>query len=130
MLFQWEKYLELARVLAGDQKEEKLRSAISRAYYYAFHMSQSFSESQGTTINRNTVRNSVHMEVIKFLKEFGRKHSNQRIQKAGQTLGKLKDKRDSADYDDVFEKNDLEASTQFALVMAENIMKDLQSYIP
>ncbi|MFL5800989.1 MAG: hypothetical protein ACJ8CR_04530 [Roseiflexaceae bacterium] len=42
MSFQWSRYLDLARELAGklvtvEGQEAKLRSSISRAYYAVFH---------------------------------------------------------------------------------------------
>ena len=91
--FDWSKYLELAAELAKDDTDEaKLRTAISRAYYAAFHAAR---EDAMRRLQQKAPRFQTHRWTINFYAK-----SNRRIdRKIGRKLKRLKKSREMADYD-------------------------------
>lgn len=53
-LFDWTKYLSLAKDLSTSSEEAVLRSAISRAYYAAFNQAKDYCVSKGIYVARST----------------------------------------------------------------------------
>jgi len=105
MPFDWNEFYKLAGLLAEDlcletldspSREAKLRSSISRAYYY------SFCEVRNYLLAKRKIKiedSRSHEKVINFLL-----NSNDKKEwKIGQYLFELREKRNDADY-----KNDLE----------------------
>lgn len=92
--FDWSQYLVLAKDLSARSDEAALRSAISRAYYAAYHHAKRFCASKSISITTSG-GNSDHYDLWET---FGRR--------AGKTFAKvhtvgtrLKRKRGNADYD-------------------------------
>ena len=52
--FEWRDYLELARRLSANKDEASLRSAVSRAYYYVYHLALARAESDGYNPTRES----------------------------------------------------------------------------
>ena len=99
MAFDWIAYLWLAKELVGQAtipsgEEAKLRAAISRAYYAAFHSARMYMRRQGAPTP--AVRTyTAHEAVIHWFED-----QPQRQYKAvGARLRRLKDERVAADYE-------------------------------
>ena len=94
MTFDWTAFLTLAKKLnevnsTSETAEEYRRSAVSRAYYYAYHKTKLYIESQGVDIPKR----NPHASLISLL------HNNfahAGIKIASQ-LARLKDYRNQAD---------------------------------
>ncbi|NQU04588.1 MAG: HEPN domain-containing protein [Calditrichaeota bacterium] len=122
MSFDWEEYKTLAEHLHNNPDEEiedaYYRTAISRAYYAAFHITlhKMMKKYRFTSLTSNA-----HVRLLNFLKE--KKSDNPVIGKAWKNLKRLKDQRQSADYDDEydFEYQDLPRSSYIAIAHCENV---------
>jgi len=89
--FDWTGYLDLAESLAGLAGDEAAqRSAISRAYYAAFHRGRDFLDRKTPTVPRD---GSAHVEVRNRLAVDSRG--------VAQDLRRLHGWRKNADYDDI-----------------------------
>jgi hypothetical protein len=112
MYFNWVEYLLLAKEMASPSlglsishyranPESKERSAISRAYYAAFIMMRNYlstsDENFLRSLNSNGRRIS-HEQVICYLE----KSSDRKLKSLGEDLRTLRNKRNQADYDNVF----------------------------
>jgi uncharacterized protein (UPF0332 family) len=86
-------YLELAKKLAAIDDEASMRSAVSRAYYAAFHKAKLFAKNDGSG-TRFSGGVDIHKEVVDFLKE----HTNQSIQSLSSKLDRLRKDRNACDY--------------------------------
>lgn len=100
MSFAWTQFLDLARALEKDppdgQKEAYYRSAISRAYYAAFHSAREYLELKGL-LQPN--QQNVHEEVrwlFATSSELGARNLPARI---AEDLGRLRRDRNNADYE-------------------------------
>ena len=114
MSFDWDDYLRLAERLAEDasktgEEEAHLRSAVSRAYYAAFHKAEAHLrnvENDAKLIQRFRGNNKIIDEetggnIHKYVrKQFQRDMNVVRLQIAS-NLQNLLDDRNIADYDDV-----------------------------
>lgn len=89
-LFDWTKYLSLAKDLSASSEEAVLRSAISRAYYAAFNQAKDYCVSQGIYVERST---DSHVVVWNAFLSLGRHLRG--VQKNGDLL---RAKRVLADY--------------------------------
>ena len=89
MAFDWQEYMTLAGRLANGEAEQ--RSAVSRAYYAAFHTIKRYLIE--TTSIQLTQEGKDHQLVIKGLRTEG--YSTQ-----SQLLLVLRDRRNECDYDD------------------------------
>lgn len=123
MSFNWSEYLQLARQLAGKaaisaDREARLRSAISRAYYAAFIEARNYlRDGKGYSIpGKNT-----HRYIIQTFKN----DANLDYQKIGQNLERLRVRRNQADYDDTF--SNLPNITTRSLKLAAKTIAKLQS---
>ncbi|MEK7092828.1 MAG: hypothetical protein AAB907_04345 [Patescibacteria group bacterium] len=66
-MFPYDGYLALAKKLASDKDEARLRSAVSRAYYACFHLVKGYAEKLTRTTFAPDAR--VHKEIIDFLNQ-------------------------------------------------------------
>lgn len=89
-------FISLAIRLSSSQREADLRSAVSRAYYGAFHVACEFLENCGIQLSGKDLYGAeVHKKVRFCLRESG----DFDAAKAREKLGSLRDKRNQADYD-------------------------------
>jgi len=115
--FDWIEYLNLAKEIAADTtlqstEEAKLRCAISRAYYAAFHNAVKVVFPQGPPEIAG-----IHGELTRELKS-----SDDRVRRQlGVDLDRLKGRRHKADYQANIPGN-LTALTEDALIEAEDII--------
>ncbi len=93
MAFDWADYLTLAKELATRDDEAAQRSAMSRAYYAAFHSARSFLRQEGVSISNPGL--GEHKSVWDA---FQNSRDDQRIQ-IGQRGERLRLFRNRADYD-------------------------------
>jgi uncharacterized protein (UPF0332 family) len=121
MPFVWRDYWVLANAVAIDQLpsgrlEAKRRTAISRAYYAAFHAAKAvvpWTELSGTGED--------HRIVSEWLRNNG---TDQGLVQAGRDLERLRVLRNRADYDAVFgsgRAEELREATEIALQWSEAI---------
>jgi uncharacterized protein (UPF0332 family) len=115
-VFRWEDFLDLAHELASRPGEEgALRTAISRAYYAAFHTGRSHLAQAGVGIDRT-----------------GRAHQRVRDELGArdllleQFLFRLHDWRKQADYDDEC-TFDLEETAADAVALAQVTIERIRS---
>jgi uncharacterized protein (UPF0332 family) len=94
MSFEWLDYLGLARTLAGDAGEACHRSAISRAYYAAFHVARRYVSRTQPDFSPKKAGED-HFHVWDRLK----KSVKRQERAAGITGKKLHDARVRADYE-------------------------------
>jgi len=125
MSFNWSDYLTLAKSLAKQESDPLLsdeaykRTAISRAYYAAFHSALNFaSSSEGFS---PTGRGEDHIRLIRHFQ----KSTDRPGQSIGANLNRLRDNRRRADYDNIVRK--LDKLTRKALRTADNILFTLSS---
>lgn len=122
MSFNWSEYLDVARELASvatTNKEARLRSAISRAYYAAFINARNYlRDKEGLLIPRTS---DAHRYVsVQF------EHSPDIVrQSLGENLLRLRNFRRQADYVDTFPG--LNGITQTALKLSEETISILNS---
>ena len=124
-MFNWNRYLMLAKRLAASEDEADLRTAISRAYYAAFHIAIEYCLTVRVRIPYAVVRDgksdtSYHSRVIGAL----RSHANLHVREAGERLVFLRRWRNSADYRLPFDGN-VRAVAHQAIVSAESMIDDL-----
>ena len=93
--FTWSDYLSLATRLARDADEASLRSAISRAYYFVYHLGLTRAESNAYRARRGEATHSQLWRVYSGSPEPD-------CQRLATIAGRLKEKRERADYKDVF----------------------------
>jgi uncharacterized protein (UPF0332 family) len=115
--FNWIEYLNLAKEIAtnnalGSTQESKLRCAISRAYYAAFHKALTVVYPEGPPEIAG-----IHGELTRELKS----SDDRRRRQLGIDLDRLKGNRHRADYRSIIEGN-LEALAENALIAAEEII--------
>lgn len=122
MAFDWGGYLRLGRTLSndcatdgdGNSKEAKRRSAISRAYYSAFHVAKKYLD------ERYGIKTGTHGFVWATLQE---RERNEDEKDAGRDGDRLYRVRRRADYEDIYK--DPEKDTKLALEQARNICQKL-----
>lgn len=85
-------FLPLARKLAADPSEAAWRSALSRAYYAAFHVARELLESMGFAVPK---ADAAHKHMAWRLGNCG----DAQVEDVGQKLDILRGERNSADYD-------------------------------
>lgn len=117
-MFDWSAYLELARELGQEPREQCGRTAISRAYYAAFHHAKSFVE-RSTNV-RMASDGRAHQDVPDELRRMRPAYPN-----AANKLQELKRLRTWADYQSGSKLN-LPQEVEKALAYAERIIDSLQ----
>jgi len=129
MRFEWSEYLNLAQELAATNsdssanREAKLRSAISRAYYSTFCLARNYLrdlEKDPTLFRKNRDINE-HQYVAKEFIYHPTQMKN--MVKIGENLSKLRELRNNADFEDTMCNLPTQART--ALMLAENIISAL-----
>jgi uncharacterized protein (UPF0332 family) len=115
-MFQWNNYLSIAKEMSKKDEEEFKRSAISRAYYSAFHEARSYLEGKGLSYKS---RDNVHSYVWNSFAKFS--GDARKISTKGD---RLKYKRQQADYEN--EISGLNSLTNAAIQDAEFINQALQ----
>ena len=125
MSFDWSDYLKLAETLVNDKtlpfsEEAASRCAISRAYYAAFCLSRDF-------INTNKEMKlpggpSDHQLVAGHFKSTGSSNSNR--YNIGKWLVRLRDSRNSADYEAVV--GDPAKLAQTSVILAQQLIEELK----
>src|SRR3989338_5973911 len=86
-------YLKLAKKLAVINDEASMRSAVSRAYYAAFHKAKLFAENDGIGAKFSSDAKA-HREVVEFLK----KHADLGKRLLSPKLNRLRINRNTCDY--------------------------------
>ena len=119
-MFDWIEFLNLARELSEETalhsaQEAKLRSAISRAYYAAFHKAKT------TILPTRGAGFGSHQEIIDILQE----SDDPARRQLGVDLARLKGNRKKADYDDVVAN--LSALTEDSLLGAQELIDGFAS---
>lgn len=122
MSFDWNEYLLLAKELSGNDslkgnKEAKLRSAISRAYYSA--IIQARTKICELNEEKYPHRNTHGWTIKRYLSQM-----NPLAKSIGDRLKRLKKRREKADYEDYI-KN-LEAELTSALIESEKLIRDIK----
>jgi uncharacterized protein (UPF0332 family) len=84
-------FLVLAIKLSASSGEAERRSAVSRAYYGAFHWGHGVVDSCGVTLSKEAV---AHKEIARCLQHCG----NCDVEAAGRELDSLRSERNAADY--------------------------------
>jgi len=125
MSFDWADFLTLADALVRDPnspgpEEASLRSAISRAYYAAFHVARNLGRDRGEFTLTETGRD--HW----LVKHHFMSSSDRTRQKIGLDLDRLYDYRTSADYDDVLAGRPISLA-QSSVAVARNVLNTLHS---
>ncbi len=119
--FRWSSYLDLARELSErpNASEASLRSAISRAYYAAFHAARRVLLAKGVQIpDHGDAHGRIWHEC--------RSRQGRELRPVGIKGRALRDDRDSADYEDSFH-GDIEEATRYALINAEWIVRQTEA---
>jgi uncharacterized protein (UPF0332 family) len=111
-------FLSLAQTLSGQATEACWRSAISRAYYAAFHVARVLLRDLGFRIPR---ADQAHAYLWLRLSNCG----EPQIQVAGQRLRDLRSERNRADYD--IETPLLQAAAAVQIRIAEDLIQFLDS---
>ncbi|MEG4959247.1 MULTISPECIES: HEPN domain-containing protein [unclassified Microcoleus] len=131
MRFDWSEYLNLAQELSATNsdssanREAKLRSAISRAYYSTFCLARNYLrdiEKDPRLFRKNRDINE-HKYVADEFIYHPTKMKN--MVKIGENLSRLRELRNKADYDDTM--FNLQREARNALVLAENIISALSN---
>lgn len=131
MRFDWSEYFNLAQDLAATNsdrsanKEAKLRSAISRAYYSTFCLARNYLrdiEKDPRLFRKNRDINEHQYLAQEFIY-----HPNKmkNMVKIGENLSTLRGMRNKADYEDTMFNLPKEAKT--ALMLAQNIISALSN---
>jgi uncharacterized protein (UPF0332 family) len=95
--FDWSQYFRLADELARRPEESALRSALSRAYYYVYHLALQRSQANGFIIVSGE---ATHKQLWRNFN--GSPEPDCR--KLAEIAGRLKEKRERADYDDNYKR--------------------------
>ena len=96
--FDWEEYIECADLLLeaplqGLSNEAQWRVAVSRAYYGAFCLARNVLQNEGKKIPETA---EAHRAVVRILN----RSSDRKRQQAGNWLKRLRQKRNTVDYND------------------------------
>ena len=112
-------FLRVANNLAKSDKAAELRSAVSRAYYAAFHVARKLLIDMGFEISKGP---GAHGDVCKYLGNAG----NPSVEHAGSNIGDLKGWRNQADYDLDLVEHENSGSVQKIDLITEQIIEDLE----
>jgi len=94
-MFDWWEYWKLAQDLAATGEEARTRTAVSRAYYAAYHRVRSWAESHGfqTSLDPGV---GVHGQLWRWMAS----HADPDANEVAEMGWKLRDQRTMCDYDD------------------------------
>lgn len=121
MSFNWSAYLQLATQLSGSPNEAEKRTAISRAYYYAFHVANDFLRANKVALNPKLAGHERVWAV--YIKS-----SRPECVKIGTDGNRLRVARRDADY--VPNKSPSPLLVQRSIQDAQNIAHDVPLYLP
>ncbi len=93
--FDWSAYLTLAEELAIRADEASLRSALSRAYYYVYHLALKRAQTNGF---KAVPGEGTHIQLWRLFSQ----SPESACKHLAQIAGRLKEKRERADYELVF----------------------------
>lgn len=121
MAFSWGKFLALAHELSSRGDEASLRTAASRAYYFAYHLAEPIAKASPKWAAARSSCRGYHQAVWKVLSEDARAEA----QEAGDEGEDLRELRTRADYEKLatLAKSEVEA----AIKAAERIETRLRS---
>lgn len=115
-------FITLAIKLSNSRGEAELRSAVSRAYYGAFHLAREFVEDCGVHLPRKEMYAAeVHAKV-----RFCLNQGNEDAAHAANRLGSLRDSRNRADYDLKMDRFSNSSNARRAVGIAQEIVDALQ----
>lgn len=122
MSFEWEHYLHLAQRLAQEDDEASQRSAISRAYYAAFHTARKYVEKAHpeVSLRQHGVEHGAIWDHLKL--------GSSREPVIGQQGDRLRQARVKADYRIVGLR--FPQDTKLAIEQARLIIQTLGSMVP
>jgi|SRR5580704_15724645 uncharacterized protein (UPF0332 family) len=126
--FTWHDYLRFSESVASSSDEATLRSAISRAYYAAFHAGRDLCRELEIAVDAKPIDpgerdHSVHARVARALVA----HKHPRLRHAGEVLDALRKLRNDADYRLSFD-GDVKAAANKAVRDAHRVLGDLDLY--
>ena len=110
MIFDWDKFRELAEKLRQDETEAAKRTAVSRIYYAVYHRAKTYLENEGFQFRQFE---SSHRQIWDEFKDKGRTFTA-----IGNTGDRLRANRIKADYIEEIENIDFLVKRSFEL--AEN----------
>lgn len=119
--FDWSEYQKLAQELVSQSGESYLRTAISRAYYYVYHLARE------RLIKNHFEKSYTHREVWNSFNG----SNDLRCRKLFEIAKRLKEKRESADYKSSYPhiEKDAPAMVAFAAQFAIDLSQ-LDSDLP
>ena len=112
-------FLRVANDLAQSNKAAELRSAVSRAYYAAFHVARKLLVDMGFEISKGS---GAHGDVCKYLGNAG----NPAVEHAGNNIGALKGWRNQADYELNSVEHENSSRVKKIVSITEQIIEDLE----
>jgi hypothetical protein len=103
MSFDWKEYFTLAQFIVNQKRDDfsqetALRCAVSRSYYAAFCYARNYARDKfgyDPSYDRDD-----HFLLRDYFKELGEKSNNLNLLEVASCLDKLRQKRNSCDYDD------------------------------
>jgi uncharacterized protein (UPF0332 family) len=113
-------FLVLAQALCAQASEAAWRTAVSRAYYAAFHVARELFEGLGFIVPH---ADRAHAYLWRRLTHCG----DPRVQRAGSDLNTLRGERNRADYD--FRLSFQQGVTQALVRMAEQVIQALDAAV-
>ena len=113
--FDWAQYQKVAGELSTHAEECYLRTSISRAYYYVFHLGRKRVRDNGFTLNRG----DAHKQVWE---KFG-DSPDPRCRKLAEDAKRLKEKRELADYEPFYPR--IEKDAPVVVGLASQFASDL-----
>ena len=123
MSFDWNEYLRLAQQLSGLANDAASRSAVSRAYYSAFHAASLSVKSNNVATNPKYERDR-HLRIWNIYID----SSNKECRRIGNRGQRLKVERQYADYDP--DTSFPETRVQQAIAQAEALVAGLAGNVP
>lgn len=93
--FDWSGYLTLASELAKRSDEASMRSALSRAYYYVYHLALTRAQNNGFTALSGEGKHQ------QLWRNFSRSPEPD-CRRLAEIASRLKDKRERADYESIY----------------------------
>jgi uncharacterized protein (UPF0332 family) len=123
MSFDWNEYLRLAQHLSGLANNAASRSAVSRAYYSAFHAASLSVESNKITTNPRYSRDR-HLQIWNIYMD----SANKECRRIGNSGQRLKWERQEADYDP--DSGFPETRVQHAIAQAQALVAGLVRNVP
>jgi len=128
MSFDWNEYLRLAQQLGGLADDAASRTAVSRAYYSAFHAASMSVESNKITTNPKYERDR-HLRIWNIYMD----SSNKECRRIGNSGQRLKAERQYADYDSEssFPETRVERSIAQARALVAGLVRNVpESFVP